>query len=331
MRLPVLVVSVLVLLAGTAAAQKDKERADALFKQGKKLMADKRYNEACQAFEESVKLDPGIGAELNVARCYEEWGKLRRAYRAYQQADQMAKDSNDSREPKIADLIAKLEPLVPKLTVKLPAGAAPGKLVVQVDGEELDKGALGKARRVDPGPHTIEWTIDDGAKQSRVVPVERGGNSELVLDVPSAAQPVRVEPRVEANEDTRKPHDEPNEVSDPGRGMRIGGYVAGGVGLAAIGVASYLAFSAHSQYTTALSQHCGDHTDTCDPTGLSETHDARNKANIATGVFIGGAVVAGAGIVLYVLAPHATHGEHALRVVPQVDGHHAGFALDGRF
>jgi outer membrane protein assembly factor BamD (BamD/ComL family) len=69
MRLPVLVVTVLALLAGTAAAQKDKERADALFKQGKKLMADRRYNEACQAFEESFKLDPGIGAELNVAKC----------------------------------------------------------------------------------------------------------------------------------------------------------------------------------------------------------------------------------------------------------------------
>jgi hypothetical protein len=331
MRLPVLVATVLALLAGTAAAQKDKERADSLFKQGKKLMSEKHYNEACQAFEESFKLDPGIGTELNVAKCYEEWGKLRRAYRAYQQADQMAKDSNDSREPKIADLIAKLEPQVPKLTIKLPAGASPSKLSVQVDGEELDSAAFGKSRRVDPGPHTIEWTVDNGAKQSRVVPVERGGNSELVIDLPGVAQPVRVEPRVEATEDTHKPREEPVETSDPGSGMRIGAYVAGGVGLAAIGVASYLAFSAHSQYTTALSQHCGDHTNMCDPTGLSETHDARSKANLATGVFIGGAVVAGAGIVLFVLAPHATHGEHALRVVPQVDGHHAGFALDGRF
>jgi hypothetical protein len=329
MRLPVLVATALAVLAGSAAAGKDKDRADALFKQGKKLMADKRYSEACQAFEESFKLDPGIGGELNVARCYEEWGKLKRAYRAYQQADQMAKDANDARESKIAELIVKIEPQVPRLTIKLPAGATPAKLTVQVDGEDLEATALGKARRVDPGPHTIEWTVDDGAKQSRVVPVERGGNSELVIDLPTVAQPARVEP----TEDKTKPpeREQPVETADPGRSWKIAAYVAGGIGLVGIGVSSYLAVSAHSEYTTALSQHCGGHTDTCDPTGLTDTHDARDKANIATGVFIGGAAILAGGVVLYLVAPHATHGEHALRVVPHIDGQRAGFALDGRF
>src|SRR5215475_13444461 len=109
--------AVLVALGGQAV--KDKDKADSLFKQGKKLMAEKRYAEACAAFEQSFKLDPGIGGELNIAKCYEEWGKVGRAYSAYQHAEQMAKETSDPREPKIHELVAGLESQVPKLTIKL--------------------------------------------------------------------------------------------------------------------------------------------------------------------------------------------------------------------
>ena len=83
----------------------DKEKADTLFKQGKKLMAEKKYSDACEAFEQSMKLDPGIGTELNIARCYEEWGKVGRAWHAYKAAEKMAKDAGDSRADKIDGLL----------------------------------------------------------------------------------------------------------------------------------------------------------------------------------------------------------------------------------
>ena len=325
---PSFVVLALALVAGTAAAdKKDKERADSLFKQGKKLMAEKRYSEACQAFEESFKLDAGIGGELNVAKCYEEWGKLRRAYRAYQQADQMAKDANDPREPKIAELVAKIEPDVPRLTIKLPTGAAPQKLTVLVDGEEIEAKALGKSRHVDPGPHTIEWTADDAPRQTKVVAVGRGGDSELVLELPheAAVVPVQQQQPVEPR------HEDHDVAVDRGRSWRIAAYVSGIGGVALMGVSTALAVSAKSQYSNALKADCGGQTDMCDPTGLTLTHDARSKANVATGLFIGGVAVVGVGVALYVLAPRATHGEHALRVVPHVDGRSGGLAVDGRF
>ena len=49
-RLPI-TLAVLAALSSSALAGK-KEEADAAFKQGKKLMADKRYSEACPSFEE---------------------------------------------------------------------------------------------------------------------------------------------------------------------------------------------------------------------------------------------------------------------------------------
>jgi len=78
-------------LAGAAHA----DRADQLFKKGQKLLAEKRYAEACAAFEDSDRLDPEIGAKLNIARCYQEWGKLATAWRWYSEAEQMASKAGD--------------------------------------------------------------------------------------------------------------------------------------------------------------------------------------------------------------------------------------------
>ena len=52
------------------------DQADALFQKGKQLLAEKKYAQACKAFQDVDQIDPGIGAKLNVARCFEEWGRL---------------------------------------------------------------------------------------------------------------------------------------------------------------------------------------------------------------------------------------------------------------
>src|SRR5262252_5703897 len=113
---PYISLALLVALGGQAVADKDKDKADSLFKQGKKLMAEKRYANACAAFEQSFKLDPGIGGELNIAKCYEEWGKLGRALQAYKKAEDMARDAKDPRLAKIHELVEALDPAVPRLT-----------------------------------------------------------------------------------------------------------------------------------------------------------------------------------------------------------------------
>ena len=93
------------LLVASTAFAGNKEKADALFNKGKKLAAEKRYADACPAFEQSMKLDAAIGTQLNIAKCYEEWGRIGRALLAYRVAEKMAKDAKDDREPKIHALI----------------------------------------------------------------------------------------------------------------------------------------------------------------------------------------------------------------------------------
>jgi hypothetical protein len=348
MKLSLVIVSILALSTSAHADKKDK--ADALFKEGKKLMGEKRYADACEAFEKSYKLDPGIGAQLNIAKCYEEWGKIGRAFVAYQAAEKMAKDASDSREAKIHELVVALEPNVPHLTIKLPKDA-PSDLKVTLDNRAVD--TFGEPFPVDPGPKTIEWSVKGGTKRSKVVPVERGADSEVTLELPTVTADTTGGTKTGGDKtggdktggdktggdktgDDKTGDDkveQPEPPAPPGRGMRIGGIVMGGVGLAAIGVSSYMTLSARSKYKDALDMHCGGVKDNCSPTGLEITGDARSTANKATVVFIIGAALVGGGAALYFLAPRGnatpTEEQSAFYLTPSVSPDGIGVVFGG--
>jgi tetratricopeptide (TPR) repeat protein len=339
----VLACSFLFGLGGVAAADKDKDKADSLFKQGKKLMGEKKYSEACPAFEESFKLDPGIGGELNVARCYEEWGKLGRAYKAYTQAAKMAKEANDPRAPKIDELVAGLDKTVPRITIKVSKGGDPTAVKAALDGTSVDGATIGQAQVVDPGPHTIEYRVA-GITKKKVVAIERGGSSDVFVEADVAA--VANDGKGHDGHDTHDTHDKHDKHVDepdrshvetppaPGRNQRIAGLAIGGAGVVAIGVASYMTLSARGKYNDALSAHCMSMTNGCDDTGLSITHDARHEANVATVVFVIGGLAVGGGVTLYLLAPkgHSARAsdERAVWVMPSVSTDGGGIVVGGR-
>lgn len=333
------IVAVLIALCSVASAD-NRQRADALFKDGKKLMAEKRYADACAAFEESHKLDPGIGAQLNIARCYEEWGKLGRAFTTYQAAEKAARDANDKRAEDIKGLIAALDSQVPRLTVKPPKGAPKG---FQVTMDKKPITVLGEAFVVDPGPKTLEWWVGDGPKKQKIVAIERGGESEVTLDIPKGTV-VKPE-KGEGGDGTGDGNGEekkavPERAAVPGRAQRIGGIALGGAGVLAIGVSSVMTLSARGKYNDALDMYCNGMKNMCNPQGLAITQDARSTANTATVIFLVGLAAVGGGVALYLLAPSASSAssddegseEEAMRyVVPSVSPEGAGLVYGGRF
>ena len=325
-------ISLLAILALCAVADANKDKADALFKQGKKLMADKRYADACEAFEKSYKLDPVIGTKLNVAKCYEDWGKIGRAFIAYQEAEKMAKDAKDPREPKIHEIVVGLGPSVPRLTIKLPKDAPPD-LEVKLDTKKVT--TFGEPLVIDPGPHTIEWKLG-GSKQkkNKVVLVDRGGESEVSIDVP---RPEASEDDAAASGDvvsgTEKPPEPAAEApKSPDRTQHIAGLALGGAGVVALGVSSYMTLSARGKYNDALDMYCGGMANNCDPTGLEITRDARSTANKATIVFLAGAAMVGGGVALYLLAPKrpaAAPAERSVYVTPSIGPDGLGLVVGG--
>ncbi len=315
------------------------DKADDLFRSAKKLMTEKKYAEACPKFEESYKLDPGIGVELNLGKCYENWGKLGKAYHAYIDAEKKAKDANDDRAAKIHGLVQKLEPQVPRLVIHIPPGANTKGLTVAIDGVTIAKNELDDPQLVDPGPKQVIYSIDGAPTKTKLVPVERGGTSEVTLELPrgkgesvasgdgaSDAKPMQP---------NHKPPPEDTESEAPdstGHGLRVAGVAVASVGVVAMGVSAYLGLGARSKYNDALSAHCMGVTDACDARGLIDTHDARAAANTATIIFVVGAAATITGIVVYALAPKAaSSSEHAFYVVPTTSAAGAGFAFGGRF
>lgn len=312
----------LALLAGTAHAE---SKADKLFAKGKKLLAQKKYDEACKAFEQSDEAETGIGTKLNVARCYEEWGKIATALRWYQDAEQMAKDHKDPRAEKIKGLEDAIDADVPRLTIKAGDG-------VDTAGLTLDGAAtrVNEALAVDPGAHELVWTTPDGNKKTKTVPLERGGSSEVKVDLPIK----------------KKGHGKPDGGEGSGEGdrpivagagdgstQRLVGLGVGGAGIVAVGVASVLTLKARSKYNDALSAHCVNDRTMCDDIGLAETADARHRANVSTVIAVVGAAAVATGVVLYLISPHGSpaKSEHAYYLVPEVDADGAAVLVGGRF
>jgi tetratricopeptide (TPR) repeat protein len=317
---------VLALAPAPAAADK----ADALFAKGKAQLAKKQYAEACTTFEQVDALDPGIGAKLNVARCYEEWGKLVRAHKWYVDAEKMASSTGDKRAPKIKERIEKIDPDIPRLTIRVPEGADAKAAAITLDGESVSAGELGREARVEPGPHVISYRVN-GEQKTKTIAIERGGAREVTLDVGGGGGADRTQRKDEPGDEAPAP---------PGRTRRIAAFALMGAGVVSLGVSSYLALDARGDYRSALTMYCMGAKDMCNDEGLRLTSDARGKANVGTVFAILGVAAAAGGAVLYLTTPSAgpaesrsrsSAEEEALYLAPVIGDRAGMLVLGGRY
>jgi hypothetical protein len=309
--------------------------ADKMFQRAKKLHAEKKFAEACPTYEEVDKTDPAVGSKLNVAKCYEDWGRLATAYDWYMKADKTATATKDERAAKIKEIIEELDINVPRITIKIPEGADPDVVdTLTLDGQPIAEEYLNTLQRIDPGPHVIEFVVE-GQKKKKMAPVERGGESELSLDIPKG---IGKKPRPPKKKEGETP---PVVVTpDPGKNRRLIGIGVGGAGVAAVGIAMVVTLVARGNYKDALEEHCMGSTSGCNEMGLSITRDARSTANIATVVTLVGVAAIGAGAYLYFTAPKAPTATaptekppapQAIYVSPTIDSTGGGFVVGGTF
>jgi hypothetical protein len=206
-------------------------------------------------------------------------------------------------------------------------------VAVTVDGQPFAAKVTGDAIPVDPGPHAFHFQTADGTSSDQQVLVREGVKNQSV-DVTLGAPAAPAAPGIPAPLATpgttgpALPQVPPAADTTPARGSvwKTVGWIAGGVGVVALGVGSVFGVMAISDKSNA---HC-DASNACDGGPLS---DARNASTVSTiGVIAGGVLVAG-GLTLILVAPKASHAPDAavglLRLAPMVGPGHAGAALGG--
>jgi hypothetical protein len=275
------------LLAAPAWAQ-DVAAARALFEKGLADMEAGRYETGCSLLGESHRLDPRPGTLFTLAECEAKRGRLATAVARYgeylalyerlppaQRAKQLDRDRIAARQK------ATLGPRVPELTLRLPPTAPPGT-VVKRDALVLEAPALGVGLPVDPGDH--------------VVITQPPGEPETTLRFTLAPGERRViELSLKA----------PEEPAPSGGTRRTVAFVAGGIGVAWLGVGAVTGGLMISK-KGAIEAGCHDGAGgvkLCTPAGAAAGESAKTFGAVATVGFALGLAAVGAGVVLLVTAP----------------------------
>jgi serine/threonine-protein kinase len=312
--------SIAALLASLASASAaHAETPDELFQRGRSLAVANHYAEACPLLAASVKAEPGIGARLWLAECYEKTGRLASALAEFQSAAAQAAEHDDDRQKVALRRASALEPRVPRLMV-----AAADGVTLTLDDALVDAGTAGP---VDAGLHTIaatapgfvRWTVSVAVPQTPgIVTVNVPAlEPEAVAPAPAPAAAAPPAPLPE-------PAPAPVLVRSSGLGgMKIASLATGAIGLAALGGGVFFGLQASSTYASSNENgHCVQ--DACDSTGKDLRRSATSMATLSTVAFAGAGVAIASSIVLFVLAPSTS-------VAPAVGPHEAGLSLTRRF
>jgi hypothetical protein len=182
---PAVACVVTALALGPATAHADTPDAERLFRYGRALMLQERFDEACPMLEESQRLDPHVGTLLNLAACHERQGKVATAWVEYQKALTAARAEGQVERARLAEgRLAALDPRVPWLRIST---ATPADATLAIDGSAIAPAALDSDMPLDPGRHIVtavrdgrtlfEERVDLREGERRVVsvrPVEEG-------------------------------------------------------------------------------------------------------------------------------------------------------------
>jgi serine/threonine-protein kinase len=288
--------------------------AAALFDTGHKLQNDGKFAEACPKLEESQKLDPSMGTLFYLSDCYEKIGRTMSAWVGFREVAAQALIAGAGDREKFArGRVATLEPQLMRLKIVVRPDA--GQVSVTRDGAVMSPGVFGTPVPLDPGAHVITATAPGKESWELKIDLKDPGQT-LTIEVPTlldkkggtaavtppggdkASPPAGPQSTLVAG----NPGIVPGPDTEPKRTwQRPVGIAMTGVGALGLGLGTALGFMAKSTFDDSAS-HC-DAAGFCDPTGIEQRKSAVGKGNVATGVFVAGAVVAAGGLVLWITAP----------------------------
>jgi hypothetical protein len=277
-----LLASVIVLFA-TAAGAAPRASAVELFAHGRALAAEGKCAEAIPFFLDTLKLEPSVGALLNLAECHDKLHDDAQAYARFREAEALAREKGDDRETLAKARADELGKRVPRIVVE-----APARVVVTLDGHDARHGE----NVVREGDHRVRASAEGKSPWEAMVHASPGHAESVVI--PELAPIATVGPPPQTQNGTR-------------RTAGIVVMVIGAAGVATGAIFGGVAIVKKND-EVALSS------------GPSQTafEDARAAAHAfgdaSTVAFIAGGVLAVAGLVVWLTAPRApvTIGAHSV-------------------
>lgn len=281
--------------SGGAEAQPTPEQkalAETLFQDALRDRAEGEHARACPKLARAVELTQGeaLGGMLELGKCYEAIGKTASAWATYRQvAARAAQTGQDARKSEAISRGEALEGRLHRVTLELAPALSdlPGLRITR--GEtELPREAWAVPAPVDPGELIVVASA----------PGHRDASYRLTVPPTPGVTKVALAPLAQVP--AASPSPGPNARPAKPRAESFAGPAAlgalAGVGLASVGVAVGLGVDAKARYDRAHSQGWCGGAHTCTAAGKQETDAARAQGDVATGLFVAGAVVAlGAG------------------------------------
>jgi hypothetical protein len=331
-----------------APTPEDVALSEALFREGKTLLQERKFDLACPKLAESQRLDPAGGTLVTLGLCYEGAGKLASAWVVFGEA--LAAAERDKRADRIKlakEHVVALEKRLSYLTIELaPEGIGVADFTLTRDGANVNRAALGTASAVDPGKHVITVTAPGFIPYTADVEIGAENDRKKVVIPPLVKEPEKpvekpiekpVEKPIEkpVEKPIEKPTigppviDEKNQAMHPGR---VGALVLGATSVVALGVGGYFGLQAKSQHDEAL-ELCPASPCPSDK-GIEQNEAAKSSAALSTGFVAGGLVGLAGSVVLWVVMPKhapAKTSPPTVSFLPVVSPQNTGAFLVGSF
>jgi tetratricopeptide (TPR) repeat protein len=270
------------------------------FSEGRKLLDEGRFREACQMFEQSLALDSSPGTLLNLGNCYEQLGGLLKALATFERAFGEARQEADptKRQGWISAAQQRIDALstrVPELLVH--PSPTPGA-TIQLNGQALT--SLGAPMRLDPGRYRLE--ANAVGKLPFVKTFDLGTGQKLEVAIPVLEDAPVAAPEVAAVAPPPQRYEEPPAASGSRYGIAPWILIGGGAALIGGGIITGLSAKAKAD---ELEENCPN--SVCNDPSLEDTRDSGKTLALVTDVlFVAGLVSAGVGVTLLVLDSSST-------------------------
>lgn len=291
------------------AAESDVGPHVQLFHEARRLKAEGRIEQACELFERSERLRSSLGSLLNIGDCREREGRLTAALAVFQAVADRAAALPEARQRAsyTSEAQARMTALRPRVpSMRLVAPPTPSARAF-VDGRAV---AFEQPIALDPGPHRIEVGAPGHRSYSESVSLAEG--QQLERRLPALAAP-----------------------ASPSRFGLVPPLLLGAGGLLVAGgiVWGSRALSGEEKLSKRCEPPSAEDDAYCDQT----LADTRGLARTADWLWVSGALVAGAGLTLYVIdwssdaddAPESSPLAGALSV--RASPHALGIAAAGEF